>query len=228
MSRVGVVMLSAFLKRAFWSGFYVLLRTQRFLFGTAWRRLVLPNADLIQSSFRSLRMLRWAHRLETFGKRCAIGRGVRVFGPMRIRMGEQCAIFEGAYLTGPGTLMMDDRSSIGVYTAIACRDRIEIGRDTMIAGYCFILDVDHEFGDLETPIREQGLDIRPVRIGNDVWIGAHCVVLRGVTIGDGAVVAANSVVTSDVPPYTVVAGSPSRVITTRGRGSLDRAACSRS
>lgn len=123
---------------------------------------------------------------------------------MRIRLGDECAVFEGAYLTGPGTLVMGDRSSIGVHTAIACRERIEIGRDTMIAGHCFILDLDHDFHNLGVPVREQGLDIRPVRSGNDVWIGTHRVLLRGVT--------------RDVPPYTIAAGAPARVMRERGSG----------
>lgn len=210
-------------KRAFWSAFHILLQIQHAICGSLWRALMRPNVDLVQATFRSLRMLRWAHRFDSFGARCAIGRGVRIFGPMRIRLGDQCAIFEGAYLTGPGTLVMGDRSSLGVYTAVACRERVEIGRDTMIAGYCFILDVDHDFGDIGMPIREQGLDIRPVRIGNDVWIGSHCVVLRGVTIGDGAVIAANSVVTRDVPPFTIAAGIPARVIRERALGAREGA-----
>ncbi len=95
---------------------------------------------------------------------------------------------------------------------IVCQERIEIGKNTMIAAYCYIVDADHGFDDANAPIREQGLRVRPVRIGNDVWIGTHSIILRGVTIGDGAIVAANSVINRDVPPYTVVAGVPARVI----------------
>jgi virginiamycin A acetyltransferase len=52
----------------------------------------------------------------------------------------------------------------------------------------------------------------PITIGNDVWIGTQCVILSGSTIGDGAVIAANSVVTADIPPYAIAAGSPARVL----------------
>lgn len=58
----------------------------------------------------------------------------------------------------------------------------------------------------------RGAPSRPVRIGNNVWIGFDCIILPGVTIGDGAIVGARSVVTEDVPPYTVVAGNPARKI----------------
>ena len=66
-----------------------------------------------------------------------------------------------------------------------------------------------------TEIYRQGMDDLPIVIGNDVWIAAHCTILKGVVIGDGAVVAAGSVVTHDVPPYTVVAGVPARVLKCR-------------
>jgi acetyltransferase-like isoleucine patch superfamily enzyme len=199
-------------KRWVWTSFYGLLRLQHLLIGPIWRRLVRPRADLALGLSRFLRMLMWAHRLEAFGKRCAIGRGVKIYAPLRVRLGNESALLEGAYLSGTGVLTIGDRSSIGAYTSVACRERVDIGRDTLIAGFCFILDVDHGFSEPETLITQQRLDIRPVVIGNDVWIGTHCVVLRGVTIGDGAVVAANSVVTRDVAPYTIVGGSPAKVI----------------
>jgi acetyltransferase-like isoleucine patch superfamily enzyme len=85
----------------------------------------------------------------------------------------------------------------------------------MVAAFCYVLDVDHEFADPDRPIPQQGLRVKPVIVGNDVWVGAGSFILRGVTIGDGAVVAANSVVTEDVPPYTIVAGSPARAIKKR-------------
>lgn len=65
------------------------------------------------------------------------------------------------------------------------------------------------------PIVAQGLEIKSVVIGNDVWIGAHAVILAGVAIGDGSVIAAGAVVTKDVAPYSVVAGVPARVIKKR-------------
>jgi len=92
----------------------------------------------------------------------------------------------------------------------------------MIAAFCYLIDVDHEIESREVPIPSQGLRTSPITIGDDVWIGAHCVILRGVTIGKGAVVGANSVVVHDVPEYTVVAGVPARHIKMRGAGASPR------
>ena len=91
-------------------------------------------------------------------------------------------------------------ATIGHNSVLVSRERIQIGDDCMLAAFCYVLDVDHEFADPKKTMREQGLRIEPVIIGNDVWVGAGSIILRGVTIGDGAVVAANSVVTKDVPP----------------------------
>jgi acetyltransferase-like isoleucine patch superfamily enzyme len=67
---------------------------------------------------------------------------------------------------------------------------------------------DHNYSDLTQPIGSQGYKPGPIMIGNDVWLGAHCVILRNVKVGDGAVVAAGAVVINDVPPRTLVAGVP--------------------
>ena len=67
---------------------------------------------------------------------------------------------------------------------------------------------DHNYSDLIQPIGSQGHNVGPITIGNDVWLGAHCVILRDVKVGDGAVVAAGAVVIDDVPPHTLVAGVP--------------------
>jgi len=67
---------------------------------------------------------------------------------------------------------------------------------------------DHNYSDLIQPIGSQGHRVGPIIIGSDVWLGAHCVILRDVKVGDGAVVAAGAVVIDDVPPHTLVAGVP--------------------
>lgn len=100
-------------------------------------------------------------------------------------------------------------------TAITARSRtIRIGKGTMVAPNCVITDSDfHAMWPpetrLDTPAFERDAD---VTIGQHVWLGMRCIVLKGVTIGDGAIVAAGSVVTRDVPPATLVAGVPARVV----------------
>jgi acetyltransferase-like isoleucine patch superfamily enzyme len=93
---------------------------------------------------------------------------------------------------------------------------VSIGRDTLIAGYVTMIDANHVFTDTQRPVREQGGSRGPIYVGNDVWIGTHAIILQGVTIGNGAVVAANATVTRDVPEYAIVAGTPARVIGVRG------------
>jgi acetyltransferase-like isoleucine patch superfamily enzyme len=89
----------------------------------------------------------------------------------------------------------------------------------MLANCCFVTDANHRFDDPEKPVPWQGFTSKgPTRLGDNVWLGANVVVTSGVTIGDRCVVAAGSVVTSDVPPRTIVAGIPARAI---GRVELD-------
>ncbi len=78
-----------------------------------------------------------------------------------------------------------------------------------------LIDFDHNVTEVERPIRVQGIYKRDVRVGSNVWIGYGAQILRGVTVGDNAIIGASSVVTSDVPANAVVAGTPARVIRMR-------------
>lgn len=95
---------------------------------------------------------------------------------------------------------------------ISSQNSIFIGNNVLIAAYSFITDFNHSFESREIPIRTQGYVRKAVYIEDDVWIGAHSIILPGVKIGKGAVVGAGSVVTKSVAPYTIVAGSPAKVI----------------
>ncbi|MEA2285705.1 MAG: hypothetical protein QOJ21_1748 [Solirubrobacteraceae bacterium] len=184
--------------------------------GAPWRRLVRPHSAGLTDHLRIVRFALRAYRFDSAGPRCALGRNVRFWGPARIHMGERCALLDDVIVSGVGELLLGDRSSVGHGSVIAVRERVAIGSDVMLAGYCYILDVDHGMElEAEAAMKDQDLRIAPVRIGDDVWIGAHSVILRGVTIGDGAVVAARSVVTRDVPANTVVGGNPAREIRDR-------------
>ncbi len=94
-------------------------------------------------------------------------------------------------------------------------NKLEIGEDSLIAPFCYIIDYDHSFSDVKVPISKQGFASKPVSIGSDVWIGVRAVILKGVTIGDGSVIGAGSVVTSDIPPNSIAVGVPARVIERR-------------
>ncbi len=111
-----------------------------------------------------------------------------------IRIGRDCLISEFNVLRGQGGITIGDR----VYTAPLVQ----------------LAAVNHVFSDPGRPFIEQGITAQGIVIEDDVWIGAGAVVTDGVRIGRGAVVAAGAVVTHDVPPHTVVAGVPARVVKT--------------
>lgn len=94
-------------------------------------------------------------------------------------------------------------------STITCFDHIEIGEGVCISENVVIRDSDNH-----TIIREGYRQTAPIKIGNHVWIGVNCTILKGVTIGDGAVIAAGAVVTKDVPPHSLVGGVPAKVIRT--------------
>ena len=98
---------------------------------------------------------------------------------------------------------------------IVCLDKIEIGDDCLFADSVHIYDHDHRYDDISKPISTQGYKTSPVKIGNNVWLGAKVTVLKGVTIGDGAIVGANSVVTKDLPANSICGGIPAKVIKMR-------------
>lgn len=92
---------------------------------------------------------------------------------------------------------------------------INIGDDVFLARRSAIMTADHLFEDKNRLIREQDTVEGDVTIGNDVWIGYGVIILKGVTINDGCVVGAGSVVTKDLPPYSVAVGSPAKVVKVR-------------
>ncbi len=203
------------MKRLFWYVSDRVLLALNATAGALFRSTLRPFSGNIEDHRRLLRFFLRFHHFDRFGTHVAMGARVRFWGPVRVFIGSHSALFDDVILSGVGEIHIGDRSTIGHNSVLVSRERIQIGSDCMLAAFCYVLDVDHEFADPEKPIPQQGLRIKPVIVGNDVWVGAGTFILRGVTIGDGAVVAANSVVTEDVPPYTVVAGCPARVIKQR-------------
>jgi acetyltransferase-like isoleucine patch superfamily enzyme len=133
----------------------------------------------------------------------------------RLEIGENTLLEPGCWLT----LSPEARVSIGRGcflnrgTMLAALERIEIGDHVMFANNCFVGDSDHAYDDPERPITEQGFVPRgPVKIGSNCWFGVNCVVTGGVEIGDRCVIGSNSVVTKDLPPGTIAAGAPAKVL----------------
>lgn len=130
----------------------------------------------------------------------------------RVLLGADVTIAEGASLyVGPrGTLEIGDGVFIGKHSVLVANQELRIGAGTQVAHGVTVIDTDHGFGSPEAPLVSQGERSAPIRIGREVWIGAHAIVLKGKTIGDRAVVGAGSVVTKDVAPGKVSAGNPAR------------------
>lgn len=95
---------------------------------------------------------------------------------------------------------------------IASNELVRIGRNVMIADQVTIRDTDHSISSIDRPMIDQGIETAPVIIGDDVWIGHGASILKGVTVGEGSVIAAGAVVTKDVPPFAIVGGVPARII----------------
>jgi acetyltransferase-like isoleucine patch superfamily enzyme len=133
----------------------------------------------------------------------------------RLTIGEGTLLEPGCWLT----LSPQARIEIGAgcflnrNTMLAAYERIEIGDHTMFANGCFVGDSEHRFDDPELPVTWQGFTGKgPVRIGANCWFGVNCAVTGGVTIGERCVIGANSVITKDLPPGSIAAGAPARVI----------------
>lgn len=105
-----------------------------------------------------------------------------------------------------------DRCLIGRGSGIVGHFSITIGDDVWTGHHVYITDQNHGYEDVSRPISQQTQPERPVVIGNGSWLGHGTVVLPGVTIGRHAVIGANSVVTRDVPDFSVAVGSPARVV----------------
>jgi acetyltransferase-like isoleucine patch superfamily enzyme len=112
-------------------------------------------------------------------------------------------------------LQMGNNSNIGPYNYIGCSGKIIIGNNVMLAPRVSIYAENHVFDNPDILIRDQGVAYQTVIIEDDCWIAANSIILAGVTIGKGSVVAAGSVVTENVAPYSVVAGVPAKFIKSR-------------
>ena len=114
-----------------------------------------------------------------------------------------------------GEVEIGQKTVIGQECTISAYRRVRIGEQCVIADRAMFIDFDHNVADVEAPIRKQGIYMRDVVVGSNVWIGYNAQVLRGVTIGDNAIIGANSVVTRDIPANAVAAGTPARVVRMR-------------
>ena len=144
--------------------------------------------------------------------------GARIFttgGGSRIEIGENFRLLRFAIVNTvvPGAkIVIGKWVHIGEASMVTAGQSVEIGDDVVVGPQTIIVDADHACEGANQPIRTQGLVTKPIRIEQGVWLGGHVNVLKGVTIGRGAIIGAGSTVTRDIPPYAVAVGSPARVI----------------
>lgn len=111
-------------------------------------------------------------------------------------------------------ISIGNRAGIGSNSIIDSSEKVIIGNDVLIGPELIIYTSNHNIN-LDKLIIEQGFTCKPVIIGNDVWIGARVIILQGVTIGDGTVIGAGSIVTKDLSSFSVYAGNPAKFIRKR-------------
>ncbi len=147
---------------------------------------------------------------------------VKIFSTKKspVFIAEDCILQTGAILASSdtGRIVLKKHVYLGEYTILSSKGQIEVGENTIIASHAFVVDFDHRFDRPELSFYDSGFDCRRVTIGSNVWVGAGTKILKGVSIGDGCVIGAGSVVTRDVPPYSIAVGVPARVIRKREKG----------
>lgn len=111
---------------------------------------------------------------------------------------------------GVGAVTIGHHSRIGIGNVVI--GPVSIGSNVILAQNVVLSGLNHVYTDINTPIHKQPVSTAPITVEDDCWIGANAVITAGVTIGKHSVVAAGSVVTHNVPPYSIVAGNPSRII----------------
>jgi len=187
-------------------------------------RLLYEFHFFVITFFRGL--IGFFYRQPLFQSRCAsVGKNLRieglpyVIGPIRVNLGDNVSlggnvtILSGRFFDKP-TLTIRDRSAVGWNTTIAVNLEVTIEEDVIISYDCRISDTDGHPRDALK--RAQHLpqdlsDIKPVHICRYAWIGNGTHIMKGVTIGEGAIIGANSVVINDVPAYAIAMGNPAEV-----------------
>jgi acetyltransferase-like isoleucine patch superfamily enzyme len=144
---------------------------------------------------------------------------IYVTWPHQVSLGAHCTVEQGAYFKYDGIWAPGPRLVIGdhVFVGAGCefnfKRSITIGSHCLIASGCYFIDHDHQSARRDIPMGTQSDGPEaPVTLENDVWIGANVVLLKGVTIGRGAIVAAGAVVRDSIPPYEIWGGVPAKKI----------------
>lgn len=168
-----------------------------------------PGSDQEQTAIQAV-LRRHAGAVD-FGHGAYIARGARIL-TSRFSIGAASWVAAGVIIRG--LVSIGDRSTVNPYAHIA--GLVRIGHDVRIAGMASIYGFNHGFARTDVPIHVQPQTMKGIKIEDGCWIGANAVIVDGVTLGQGCIVAAGAIVTKDFPPLSVVGGNPARLIKSRG------------
>ncbi len=157
----------------------------------------------------------WRALGATIGFGTRIGAGTILADPKKTIIGVQCRISRDCLLEATGGLTIGDHVGINRFAWFAGAGQIAIGDWVQIGPNVNLLSFSHSISSRATPIATQADHVGPITIHRDVWIGANVVVLPDTTIEEGVVVAANSVVSGRIPAFSIIGGSPARVLRQR-------------
>ena len=171
------------------------------------------------------------------GRNVIFGQNVVLRHPHKIRIGDNVAVDDNCLLDAKGQsnrgitigsgvfigrnsilsckngdIEIADGANIGFNCEVFSASRVSIGRDTLLAAYCYLMGGDHDFSDPSQPVLAQGRRSEGVTVGAGAWLGAGAKILDGVTVGDGAIVGAGAVVRAAVPARAIAVGIPARVV----------------
>ena len=177
---------------------------------------------MIKRIIERIKYIYWSRKVGSHNGYFNIHRGCDIHNPDCLHLGKNVGIGTDTYI-GPvkedhghkytPKIIIGDGTWVGKHSSLAAIDRVEIGKNVLFAGYVHITDHSHGYEDISRPITPQPLTTKgPVVIEDDCWLGFGCEILSGVHIGKHCVVAARSVVTKDVPSYSIVAGNPARIV----------------
>lgn len=152
----------------------------------------------------------WVHKRGAGVRVCHSAR-LDVLPFRRFELGQRSTVEDYCIVNnGVGDVLVGEYSRLGIGSVII--GPVTIGSQVIIAQHVVISGLNHGYQAIDLPIRQQPVTALPILIDDECWIGANAVITAGVQIGKHAIVAAGSIVTRDVPAYTVVAGNPAKVL----------------
>lgn len=181
-----------------------------------------PTWSRIVNALRRMLAARATRRqIKALGRKSFTASPRHIWGGDSIRIGDEVTIYRDARFeafkpkSGDHSIVIGDGTVIHPGVHIGAVERVEIGRFVLMAAGCYITDHDHDWSDpFDPPISNDRVIVKPTRVCDYAWLGERVMVLKGVTIGERAVIGAGSLVTRDVPPFSVAVGAPARVVKT--------------